>query len=83
MISTISTAGLREALSDILGRVRHKGERVVVTRSGKPVAVIIPIDELKALERLEDDHFASMADAAKEEGVFYDLEDVLGDTQIE
>ncbi len=77
MFTTISTVGLRETLSDILSRVRHTGERVIITRSGKPVAALVPVNELRALEKLEDEYFIELADDAKKEGVFHDLDDVL------
>ena len=77
MYTTITTMGLRDELSDILSRVRHANERVIVTRSGKPVAAIVPIDELKALQALEDGLDIKAADDAKAKGVFHDLDDVL------
>ena len=76
-VTTISTVGLRETLSDILSRVRHTGERVIITRSGKPVAALVPVDELRALEKLEDEYFVELADEAKKEGAFHDLDEVL------
>jgi len=36
---TYSTVDLRANLSDVLARVRHAHERIVITKSGKPVAV--------------------------------------------
>lgn len=73
----VSTIGLRDGLADILGCVRHAGERVVVTRSGKPVAAIIPLETLRALEKFEDEYDILAAEKALDENVFYDLDDVL------
>jgi prevent-host-death family protein len=53
-VSTVKATELREKLSDTLGRVTYGGERVTVIRSGKPVAALVPIDDLAALEALED-----------------------------
>lgn len=75
--STVTTIGLRDGLADILGRVRHAGERVVVTRSGKPVAAIVPLETLRSLEKAEDEYDISEAEKALEENVFYDLDEVL------
>lgn len=53
--STRSTVGqVREQFADILNRVAYRGERVVIERRGKSVAVMVPIADLELLERLED-----------------------------
>jgi prevent-host-death family protein len=75
--STVTTIGLRDGLADVLGRVRHAGERVVVTRSGKPVAAIVPLETLRLIEKLEDEYDIAAAEEALEENVFYDLDEVL------
>jgi len=77
MYRTVSTIGLRDGLADILGRVRHAGERVVVTRSGKPVAAIVPLETLRSLEKFEDEYDIAAAEKALDENVFYDLDEVL------
>jgi len=38
--------------SDVLDRVAYSGERIVLHRRGKNVAVIIPFKELKIMERM-------------------------------
>ncbi len=77
--STVTTAALRNALSDILGRVRHTHDRVIVTRAGRPVAAIISIEELKEFQEMEDRADIEAADRVMEEGVFYDLDEVLAE----
>lgn len=44
----------REALSTTVNRVAFGGERVVLTRHGKRVAAVVPIEDLELLESLED-----------------------------
>jgi antitoxin YefM len=45
---------VRDHFSDVVGRVESQHERVMVTRNGKPAAVIISPDDLAELEeRLE------------------------------
>lgn len=44
----------REELSDMINRVVYRGERVVLERRGKDVAAIVPMEDLKRLEELED-----------------------------
>ena len=42
MRTTVTVADLVRRLSDVLDRVRHRGERFVVERNGEPVAVLAP-----------------------------------------
>ena len=54
MPSTISTSKAREFLADLITEVAFKGERVILTRHGKPVAALISADDLELFEKLED-----------------------------
>ena len=47
-----SVAELKDQLSEYLVRARKKGEPIVVTRHGKPYALIQPLEE-KDLEELD------------------------------
>ena len=38
----------------MINQVAYGGERVVLDRHGKPIAAIIPIDDLTFLEEIED-----------------------------
>ena len=75
-MTTLSTVELRANLSDVLGRVRHAHERIVITKSGKPVAGLIPYDELEAIEALEEDLDRKAVAKARKEGGRHLLEDV-------
>lgn len=44
----------REGFSDTINRVAFGKERVIVRRRGKDVAAVVPIDDLRLLEELED-----------------------------
>ncbi len=50
----IAASALRTNLSDTVNRVAYRGERLVLERRGKPVAVLIPIEDLALLEAIED-----------------------------
>lgn len=50
----ISTAKARDQFSDIINRARYRGERIILTRRGKPVAAVVPIEDLEVLEKMED-----------------------------
>ncbi len=41
----------RADLAELVSRVGYSGERILLTRHGKPLAALVPIDDLEALER--------------------------------
>ena len=44
----------RDGFADTINRVAYGKERVVLRRRGKEVAAVVPIDDLRLLEELED-----------------------------
>ncbi len=50
----IPVADLRSNLGDTIARTAYTGERVIVTRHGKPAAALISAEDLEYFERLED-----------------------------
>ena len=54
MTSTISTVEAHANLQDVINRVEHGGERIVIERYGKAAVAIVTLDDLKRLEDLED-----------------------------
>ena len=44
----------RDEFSDLVNRVAYGKERVVLTRRGKPLAAVVPLEDVELLERLED-----------------------------
>jgi len=54
VITTESLRAVRDHLSDVVDRVEHHHERVIVTRNGRPAAVIISTDDLAQLEETID-----------------------------
>jgi len=53
-MSEFSTADARNNFSDVVNRAGYGKERVVLTRHGRRVAAVIPIEDLELLERIED-----------------------------
>ncbi len=53
-VASVGAVELRQRASAVLSRVEYGGERVAVTRHGKPVAAVVPMEDLEALEALED-----------------------------
>jgi prevent-host-death family protein len=45
---------VREAFADVVNRVMYQGERIILQRYGKDVAVIIPLDDFALLQAIED-----------------------------
>jgi prevent-host-death family protein len=45
---------LRLNIADTVNRAAFGRERVIVERHGKPVAAIVPVDDVELLEALED-----------------------------
>jgi prevent-host-death family protein len=50
MTKRVSVAEAKRRFSDVVGAVRHGSQRFVIERRGTPVAAIVPIDDLAALE---------------------------------
>ena len=51
---TVTVTQARETLSDLLGKVQHGREDVLIERHGKPVAVMISVEAMAYYEALED-----------------------------
>ena len=64
-MARLTTTKAKEALSETLDRVVRNRERVIVRRQGKEVAAIVPMEDLAALEEMEDHLDAKDFRAAK------------------
>jgi prevent-host-death family protein len=53
-MSTESLRAVRDHLSDVVDRVEHYHERVIVTRNGHAAAVVISPEDLAQLEEMID-----------------------------
>jgi len=56
---TMTTRELRERLSEIIGRCAYGGDRFVIKRNGKPLAAVVPIEDMFVAQRIEDLHDAA------------------------
>src|SRR5690606_15099310 len=54
MAYEIPVTQARAELADLINRVVYGGERVVVTRHGKPLVALVSADDLRRLEELEE-----------------------------
>ncbi len=48
----LSAAELRQSLAEILNRAEYQEERIIINRRGKDVAALVPLEDLRLLERL-------------------------------
>ena len=53
-MARITTSKVRRRLPEMLSRVARERERVIVRRRGKDVAALVPLEDLAALEEMED-----------------------------
>lgn len=53
-MTRMSASKARDDFSDALNRVAYKGERIVLRRRGKDIAVLVPVEDLTLLEEIED-----------------------------
>ena len=75
----VSVSEARQTFADLVNRVAYRKERVLVTRHGRPLTAIIPMEQVEFLERAEDEYdlqeaFAALADPGN--AVTYSLEEV-------
>ena len=75
-LMNIGVAEIRDNFADALNRVMYQGERIVLERRGKGVAVLVSMDDLALLEHYEDQFDIAEAKKALAEGGIVPLEDI-------
>jgi prevent-host-death family protein len=53
-MARLAASKVREGFSDTINRVAYGRERVILHRRGKEVAAVVPMEDLKLLEAIED-----------------------------
>lgn len=66
MISEVSVRGLNRATSRVIDRA-SAGERIIVTRNGQPIAVILSLDDAAEWLVASADQFVRLRISAREE----------------
>ena len=70
-MTTVTTKEARDQLSELVNRAAYGKEHIVLTRRGKGIAALIPLDDLQMLEkflqRLEDQSDLEAAQKALDE----------------
>ena len=67
MTKPLSVSEARDKLAEVIGRVQYGGERVTISRRGKPVAVVVSVADVAWLEAMEDQIDVKLALEAKAE----------------
>ncbi|MFJ4276416.1 type II toxin-antitoxin system prevent-host-death family antitoxin [Streptomyces massasporeus] len=67
MAYEIPVTQARAELADLINRVVYAGERVVVTRHGKPLVALVSADDLRRLEETQE--LAEVAAVSEEQVV--------------
>ncbi len=52
--SALTTAKARESLAEVINRAAYGKERVMLTRRGRALAAVVPIEDIALLESIED-----------------------------
>lgn len=60
----ISTVAARQHFSDLINRVAYGKDRVVLTRRNRPLAAVVPFEDIALLEEIEDREDLKAARAA-------------------
>ena len=53
-MAQVNTVNARAQFSDIINRAAFGKERVTLTRRGKEIVAVVPIEDVRLLEALED-----------------------------
>lgn len=65
----LNTTEAREDFAEILNRVAYRKERLIISRRGKRLAAIVPMEDVELLEKLEERmDLESAAKALREPG---------------
>jgi len=64
---TITTVAARQNFSDLINRVAYGKDRVLLTRRRRPLAAMVPIEDIALLEEIEDREDLKAARAALRE----------------
>jgi len=54
-MARVTTSAARQKFSEIVSRAEFAGERTILHRRKKPVAAVVPIEDVALLERFEEE----------------------------
>jgi prevent-host-death family protein len=63
----VTTVAARQNFSDLINRAAYGKDRVLLTRRSRPLAAVVPIEDIALLEKIEDREDLKAARAALRE----------------
>lgn len=63
-LPALSISKARGQLAEICNMVGYGRERIILTRRGKPIAVLIGIEDFKHYQKLQDEHAGRLLESA-------------------
>jgi len=75
-VTDFGIADLRTHMAEAVNRAAYGGERVILTRRGRPAAALVSLEDLATLEALEDQADLRAALKARKEAGSVSLEKV-------
>ncbi|KKK74854.1 hypothetical protein LCGC14_2879600 [marine sediment metagenome] len=73
-MTTISITDLRPHLSEYADNVCFRGDRLIIERNGKPAFAMVSVEDVEAIEALEEKIDIAEARKALKKGKFIPLE---------
>ncbi len=64
-MDTINVAEARKEFASLMTRVAYNGERIIVERHGKPLMAWVSIEDLRRLEKLDQQQAAGSAEGER------------------
>ena len=63
-MSRLSTSEARRGFADVVSRAAFGKERVILTRQGRDLVAVVPVEDLALIEKAEDQADNELADRA-------------------
>jgi prevent-host-death family protein len=63
----VNVVDVRNTFSEYLNRASYQGQRIIIERRGKPVAALVPLEDLERIEALENEADVKAAKKARKE----------------
>jgi prevent-host-death family protein len=54
-MAKVPSSQARDNLAELISRAAYGKERIILTRRGKQLAAVVPIEDVRRLEKLQDD----------------------------
>jgi prevent-host-death family protein len=64
---TLESTKAKDTFGDTINRAAYAKERIILTRRGKPVAALVPLEDVQLLEEMENAEDAEDVRLAREE----------------